>query len=210
MRRRRRHKRFSRRHALAAIALALLAHLGGLLWFAEGIPRTAIGEPEPTDAIVVLTGGPLRLKEGLTLLSEARGKKLFVSGVNPDVDMGELLRVAGQAPAEFACCVALGYAADNTAGNAVETRKWMDEEGYRSLRLVTASYHMRRSLLEFHRAMPDIRIIPHPVFPDQFKRDEWWQWPGTLALIVQEYHKYLAALARAQFLAYLGVGAQDA
>ena len=29
-----------------------------------------------------------------------------------------------------------------------------------------------------------------------FKIDDWWRWPGTLALIVNEYNKYLVALAR--------------
>jgi uncharacterized SAM-binding protein YcdF (DUF218 family) len=78
----------------------------------------------------------------------------------------------------------------------METHEWMARQGYTSLRLVTASYHMQRSLLEFHRAMPAARIVPHPVFPDGFMRDAWWRWPGTLSLIVTEYHKYLAALAR--------------
>ena len=42
----------------------------------------------------------------------------------------------------------LGREADNTHGNARETAGWMRGEGYRSLRLVTSWYHMRRSLLE--------------------------------------------------------------
>jgi uncharacterized SAM-binding protein YcdF (DUF218 family) len=90
----------------------------------------------------------------------------------------------------------LGYSADNTIGNATETRQWMEREGYRSLRLITASYHMRRSLLEFRRAMPDVEIVVHPVFPDTFMRDTWWAWPGTLSLIVIEYHKYVAVRVR--------------
>ena len=37
-------------------------------------------------------------------------------------------------------------------------------EGYQSLRLVTASYHMPRSIQEFHHHMPQVRIVPHAVF----------------------------------------------
>ncbi|MBV9521775.1 MAG: YdcF family protein, partial [Alphaproteobacteria bacterium] len=74
---------------------------------------------------------------------------------------------------------------------------WMRREGYHSLRLVTAGYHMRRSLLEFGRVLPDIRIIAHPVFPERFKQAAWWAWPGTADLIVTEYDKYLGALLRA-------------
>jgi uncharacterized SAM-binding protein YcdF (DUF218 family) len=181
----------------AAIGLTLGAYISGLIWFAESIPRTLDNADEATDAIIVLTGGQLRLKEGLTLLNEGRAKKLFVTGVSHGVDLPELLRTAHQPAQSVQCCVVLGHAADSTAGNAIETREWMMKEGFKSLRLVTANYHVRRSLLEFHRTMPNVKIIPHPVFPEPFKRDEWWHWPGTLALIINEYHKYLGAYVRA-------------
>lgn len=183
---------------ISIASLAGAAWLGGLVWFAEGIPRDR-GAPAPTqatDAVVVLTGGPARLKAGLAELEAGRARKLFVSGVNPRVELSELLRTAGQPANAVECCIVLGYAADNTLGNAAETRQWMEREGYRSLRLVTASYHMRRSLAEFRRAMPAIEIIAHPVFPETFMRDAWWSFPGTLALVVSEYHKYLAVLVR--------------
>src|SRR5262249_54010933 len=89
-----------------------------------------------------------------------------------------------------------GHEAADTAGNAAETEAWMEHEGFHSLRLVTASYHMQRSLLEFHRAMPEMTIVPHPVFPEGFMRSTWWAWPGTLTLIVSEYHKYMLSAAR--------------
>jgi uncharacterized SAM-binding protein YcdF (DUF218 family) len=181
------------------LAGAVAAYFGGMAWFAETIPRAVADAVRPTDAIVVLTGGPMRLREGLRLLAEGRAKKLLVSGVYRGVDVQELLRVARQAPDSVECCVELGYAADSTAGNATETAEWMAREGYSSLRLVTANYHMRRSLLEFRRAMPGLEIVPHPVFPDAFRIEEWWRWPGTYALVQAEYHKYLFALVRPIF-----------
>jgi uncharacterized SAM-binding protein YcdF (DUF218 family) len=75
----------------------------------------------------------------------------------------------------------------------------MRREGFASLRLVTASYHMRRALLEFRRILPDTAIVAHPVFPDAFKREQWWRWPGTAHLLAVEYSKYLGALARPLF-----------
>lgn len=183
---------------LAVVSVLGAAWLGGLVWFAESIPRErdSTVPTRSTDAVVVLTGGPARLKAGLVELEAGRARKLFVSGVNPRVEMTELLRTTGQTSNVGECCIVLGYAADNTVGNAAETRQWMEREGYSSLRLVTASYHMRRSLLEFRRAMPAIEIVPHPVFPDAFMRDSWWAWRGTLSLVVSEYHKYLAVLVR--------------
>ncbi len=182
-------------YVLVLIGLLFVLWLGGLIWFAESIPRVPVDDTRRSDAVAVLTGGPLRLKEGLTILAEGRADKLFVSGVYRTVDVTELLRIARQTPSSLECCIVLGYSADSTAGNAAETRDWMLREGYRSLRLVTASYHMRRSLLEFRRALPEATIIAHPVFPDTFRREAWWMWPGTLALVVSEYNKYLAALA---------------
>jgi uncharacterized SAM-binding protein YcdF (DUF218 family) len=186
------------RGALRTIALVAvvccLSWLGGLLWFAT--PPAADTRAAATDAIVVLTGGSLRLQSGIDLLREGKGRKLFVSGVNQQVDLDDLLGVSGNAPDWALCCVVLGHQADNTFGNAQETAQWMRSQGFRSLRLVTAWYHMPRSLLEFARAMPEIDIVAHPVFPDQVKQERWWAWRGTAALLVNEYVKYIGALAR--------------
>jgi uncharacterized SAM-binding protein YcdF (DUF218 family) len=168
--------------------------LAGLIWFAT--PPSVESRAAPTDAIVVLTGGSLRLQSGLELLREGKGGKLFVSGVNPQVDLDDVLRISGDAWDWALCCVVLGHDADNTLGNAHEAAQWIRQQGYRSLRLVTAWYHMPRSLLEFDRAMPGIDIVAHPVFPEQVKQGRWWTWRGTAALLVSEYAKYLAALFR--------------
>ncbi len=184
------------------LVVALAPGLGwaaGLIWFAEGVPHPqaeGAGQArERTDAIVVLTGGPQRIKTGLALLAEGMAKKLFISGVYRGVDVAELLRVAQQAPEAVACCVVLDYAADSTAANAAETRAWMEREGFVSLRLVTADFHMRRSLLEFRRALPEARLIAHPVATETFRREQWWR-RRAFGLIATEYNKYLAALAR--------------
>jgi uncharacterized SAM-binding protein YcdF (DUF218 family) len=182
--------------SMAALLAVVLLWMGGLVWFALAVPDKVADPATGTDAIVVLTGGSRRLGVGLSLLMQGRAKKLFVSGVHRGVDVAELLRVARQSPAEVECCIALGYTADNTAGNAAETRRWMAEQGYTSLRLVTASYHMRRSLLEFRHAMPGVTILPHPVFPDTFQPADWWRRGSALWVVVAEYTKYLAAAAR--------------
>lgn len=178
-------------------AACCLSWLAGLVWFAT--PPAAESRPVATDAIVVLTGGSLRLQSGIELLREGKGRKLFISGVNQQVDLDEVLRVSGNTPDWAWCCVTLGHEAGNTLGNARETAQWVQGEGFHSLRLVTAWYHMRRSLLEFDRAMPEIDIVAHPVFPDRVKQDHWWTWRGTAALLVGEYVKYQAALLRPVF-----------
>ena len=180
---------------LSTIAVLLLLILFiwtlGLFAFVNMIPDGATEKNRLTDAIVVLTGGSDRLKQGLNLLTEKRAKKLFVSGVYLRNDVRRLLSVQQHNPAEVLCCISLGYAATSTAENAIETAGWIKKHGYISIRLVTASYHMPRSLIEFQHIMPNIEIIPHPVFPKKFKRARWWAWPGTIALIISEYSKYI-------------------
>jgi len=151
----------------------------------------------------------LRLETGLQLFAAGSGKKLFVSGVNQRVDQGELLRALGPLGQRAACCIVLGHEADNTLGNARETANWMREEGYTSLRLVTSWYHMRRGLLEFGQAMPQVRIIAYPVFTHHADSERWWNWYGQLELIVAEYDKYLWAWVRSELWTQGGGGSAE-
>ena len=175
----------------ALVAVIAIAYGIGFLWFTTLMPTRADADDRTTDAIVVLTGGSDRLGVALDLLSAEKGRKLFVSGVYRGDEQ--------HSPEDLSCCVVLGYEADNTRGNAIETSAWMKAQGFTSLRLVTATYHMPRSLLEFRRLMPDIAIISHPVFPEHFKSDDWWMWPGSSSLLISEYSKYLVALLRGFF-----------
>ncbi len=182
--------------ASGALTTAFL-WLGGLVWFVYSSLSVAADRDKQTDAIVVLTGGRLRLEAGLDLLGAGRAQKLFVSGVNRHVDRNELMRVAGYGGADLNRIV-IGHDADNTLGNARETAGWMRQQGYRSLRLVTSWYHMERSLLEFQRVMPDTQIVAQPVFAPHAETGE--HWVDVSLLVVNEYDKYLATLVRPTLL----------
>jgi uncharacterized SAM-binding protein YcdF (DUF218 family) len=176
------------------IAAGVLVLLGFVRFAIPPSPETGLAQ---TDAIVVLTGGSSRLRSGIELMREGKGRTLFVSGVEKRVEIEELLYSAGEQPPPWLlCCVVLGHEAENTFGNALETAQWMRRQGYHSLRLVTSWYHMPRSRLEFERAMPDVEIVPHPVFPEQLNPQHWWAWRGTAALLIGEYGKYLVVLFR--------------
>jgi len=151
---------------------------------------------EPTEAVVVLTGGSERVATGLKLLKANNGKKLFISGVHKNLPMESVLKASTVREDLKNCCIALGYEAFSTYGNAEETKKWMKVQGYKSLRLVTANYHMPRSMLLFRATMPDTCIVPHPVVTENVKLDEWWEHPGTINLLATEYTKYLLVRVR--------------
>jgi uncharacterized SAM-binding protein YcdF (DUF218 family) len=176
------------------VVLAVL-WFAGFLWFLSELPDAATADTTRTDAIVVLTGGTERLAVGLDLLVRDLADTLFVSGVYTGVDVATILTLNDNAPATLACCIELGHSAQHTMGNAEETAAWMAEGGRTSLRLVTAAYHMPRSLSLFRRVMPDIVIVPHPVFPESVDVSSWWHDWGTFSLIAGEYTKYLAGQA---------------
>lgn len=184
------------RHVLATGVFGVaLAWSAGLLWFASTLPSDVEDTATHTDAIVVLTGGSERIETGLRLLADGLGTRLFISGVGEQVSMSALVARGQSLEPSHIENIVIGTLASDTPGNAVETAAWARAERVRSLRLVTASYHMRRALLEFHAAMPDVAIIPHAVFPNTVKSD-WWRWPGTASLIAREYTKFIVTWAR--------------
>jgi uncharacterized SAM-binding protein YcdF (DUF218 family) len=184
-------KRLFRRLLIATIGLVLI-WTAGLIRFADSIPKLIEEPTRLTDAIIVLTGGSGRLEEGLNLLELNMANKLFVSGVYQGLDLKTLFRMFKRNPQGLETRVGIGTAT-NTLGNAMETADWFRGEGFRTMRLVTAAYHMPRSLIEFRHEMPNAHIIAHPVFPEHVKVDEWWAWSGTAELIASEYNKFLLA-----------------
>lgn len=188
-------------HTTVRVILAALFVLGlwlaGLQWFTSGIAR-AVAPPAASltrtaDAIVVLTGGSRRLEAGFDLLEKGLGKKLFISGVYRGVEVKELLgRWKKEKQSNLDCCVELGFEADDTLGNARETAHWLKKQGYHSIYLVTANYHMRRAMLDFKAFAPDLSVTPYPVLPDGPDIKDWWRDASYRTLILKEYMKYLA------------------
>jgi uncharacterized SAM-binding protein YcdF (DUF218 family) len=100
--------------------------------------------------------------------------------VDRDVRPPELA-LAYDAPLElFDCCVTLGHEAVDTRSNAVETIHWIEKRGYRSIRLITTDWHMRRARLELDQALPGgVEIHPDAV-PSA----------PSLGMLFKEYNKY--------------------
>ena len=71
---------------------------------------------------------------------------------------------------------------------------WVHDNEFRSIIVVTSSYHMPRSMVELRRALPDTMLIAYPVVPPTLKIDGWWQDPGMLRLLAGEYVKYRGAV----------------
>ncbi len=186
------------RIAAGLAALLAVAYVGGFFLFTAELHRTPPAEIPVSDGIVALTGGPDRITVAYRLLDEGKGRRLLITGVHPDVTTVSLKNIVPGEADKFDCCVDLGRMAENTIGNAAETAEWVRRNDYRSVILVTSTYHLPRARLELSRAMPTVEIVAYPVFQDTLHLDGWWAYPGTTRLLVSEYTKFLLALAYRQ------------
>lgn len=186
-----------------AMFLILVMFWGvGLLAFTSRIERsTPAPEPVAADALVALTGNAtVRITTAVKLLEEGKGERLLVSGVNRKASAADIQGVSKATRALFACCVQLGFEAADTKGNAVETAAWVKHEGYKSLIVVTADYHMPRAMLELKGAMPGVELTPYPIVTQEIDATRWWTSSVQARRMLTEYTKYLAVFAREAFL----------
>lgn len=181
-----------------AIVFAVIAvFVGGYVVYAVSLTDVAPPVDPSADGIVVLTGGSDRIKAGVMLLGEGRGGRLLITGVNPAVGDDEIFRlIATDVAAPSPCCIDIDRKAEDTIGNATETRAWVAEHDYRSLIVVTSDYHMARALAEFAMAMPDVDLTAYPVPNTRADVRAWWRDPAAFRLVSLEYLKLVSTRIR--------------
>lgn len=180
----------------ALVGLIVLAFAGGFVLFTSTVARYAPVADERADAIVVLTGGELRLSAAAKILKEGRGARLLISGVNRQTSVDDLKRISGLPDRLFACCVDIDYAAHTTSDNADQTKAWAEARKLKRLIVVTSSYHMPRSLTELRRTLPGVVLVPHPVVSHKFRTGRWWTDAYAARVLFIEYVKLLPSAAR--------------
>ena len=189
------------RFILSIIMLAAIIWSGALAWFVNTMPDQNSAAVEKTQALVVLTGGQDRVERGFQVLAEGSAPVLFISGVGEHVTARELLLAHASAEVRrkiqaLHAEIVLDHVARSTVSNADQASEFIRKRGITSIRLITASYHMKRSLREFKTAIPEVSVIADPVFPSGFRRDEWWKHENTRRLVFSEFYKYWAVLLR--------------
>jgi len=174
-----------------AVLLIVLAYVLGFVAFVSLLPRFP-ADLRGADGVVVLTGGETRLDRAVALFEHGVGKRLLISGVDQTTTKEALKSLVHGGP-RFTCCADLGYAAEDTRGNALETADWARTHDFHHLIIVTARYHMPRALQEFSTAMPEVQLIPYPVEQEHINLVHWWDRPRTIFLLHREYLKFLAS-----------------
>jgi uncharacterized SAM-binding protein YcdF (DUF218 family) len=134
-------------------ALVALVYALGFIAFALTLGKPATASATPTDAAVVLTGGSGRIEHAIDVVRQGQAKRLLVAGADPSVTKADLTRRLGGSRKLIACCVDLGSESVDTRSNAEEAGRWLAQHRFRSVRLITSDWHMRRAHYEFEKVL---------------------------------------------------------
>ena len=162
-------------------SLLVLFYALGFVLFAVTLGKPAPANAPVTDAAVVLTGAPGRIEPAMDVLKMRKSRRLFVDGVDPSVTKPDLARRIRGSSKWLACCVDLGSESVDTRSNAEEAGRWLARHEYRSLRLITSDWHMRRAMYEFHRVLGS----KYQIVPDAVRTEP------TFLTLFSEYNKLL-------------------
>jgi uncharacterized SAM-binding protein YcdF (DUF218 family) len=162
------------------LSFLILLYALGFILFAVALDRPAKPDVR-TDAIVVLTGGSGRIEHAMDVLSDGSAKRLLISGADPSVTKKDMIERLGGKARLVRCCVDLGSESVDTRTNAEEAGRWLEKHKYKSLRLVTNDWHMRRSAYEFRRVLGG----QYKLVIDAVRTEP------SFAILFSEYNKYL-------------------
>jgi len=180
---------------LVLCACAVLLMGLGFLWFIRQVPAEEVTLTRDADGIVALTGGASRIADAIELLASGRGKRLLISGAYRATNSTAISRLNPEFERWVRCCVDFDRSL-NTLGNAIETKRWAEHRGFRSLIVVTSNYHMPRALAEIAHQLPDVVLVPFPVVTDRQRAEPWWSDVVAARRMVTEYVKYVFAKLR--------------
>jgi uncharacterized SAM-binding protein YcdF (DUF218 family) len=139
--------------------------------------------------IVVLTGNTGRLVFGLDLMSNNIKSRMLITGVAKGVKYSEIIKNRDVKRDR----IDLGYKAQTTLGNAIETSLWIKEYDIGDIILVTDNWHMQRVLLLFNITMPNIEISPYPIESMNFTMEDFFQFEAKNFFIYKEHLKYIVS-----------------
>jgi uncharacterized SAM-binding protein YcdF (DUF218 family) len=162
-------------------ALLLLLYAVGFVLFAFTLGHPAPANAQPTDAAVVLTGGSGRIEHAVDVLRQGKARRLLVAGADPLVTKADLARRIPAGAKLIKCCVDLGSESVDTRTNAEEAQRWLQQQNFHSVRLITSDWHMRRAHHEFKRVLGSKYRLVTDAVPTE---------PSFLTLF-GEYNKYV-------------------
>lgn len=162
--------------------------------------------PQKADVIVVLNGRDTeRSLAAVDLYNQGYAKLLIMAYIakQPGTDefwkrVGENFReksffqkaIEAMGVPEYAFrLIGTGDGVASTYDEALTTREFFKENGYKSILLVTSKWHSKRAYLTFRSAFKNdgIKIVTQPSKYDSFRPDAWWRNRNDAELVFDEY-----------------------
>lgn len=184
--------------------LFLIAFVAGILFLTHGFVLTKAAEMlikkdemKPADVIVVLAGEQEeRVIYGTKLFRDdwARKDRIILAG-GPLVwkytwaslmkEQAESLGIPGKK-------ILLEDKSRSTEEDAFYTKEILQENGFKSIILVTSPYHSRRAALIFKSVLgSEFKIISAPADESWFNVNDWWKRRRDRSAVLNEFSKYL-------------------
>jgi len=177
------------------VVVGFIAFLSGI----EFVERTPLGR---ADGIVVLSGDPQRIREGVDLLAKGFSPRLFATGVD---NGDEIARLRFLHRSLFDCCVDVDPRAQDTVEDALAVARWVHQNRVTSIIVVTSNFHLPRALLELGYVLPDVRSIPYPVVAGMVHLEDWRS-SAPFKVLASEYAKFLAVWIRTHLIGRASFG----
>jgi uncharacterized SAM-binding protein YcdF (DUF218 family) len=180
---------------LPAVVLALAAV------FAEEPARFLVleDEPEPADAALVLAGDPdyERTKSAVRLWQAGAVRLLILTGGEPGPgDSSSSLRDVALRLGVPAKAIRTEEVSRSTHESMLAVRPILEQDGVRSLAVVTSPYHQRRAVWAAARSLPGVRIVSRPAAPSLWTPRGWWRSAWSRKIVLTEHLKLAYYLGR--------------
>ena len=163
--------------SIILISIALILYIISFLDFIKNLDIENIKYTD-SNTIVVLTGNTGRLNAAIDLTLVNNDSRLLITGVAGGVKYSEIIKNKDIDKAR----VTLGYNAQSTFGNAIETKNWIQKNNFKDFILITDDWHMQRALFLFKNSMPNITIFPYKLKSNKNLREKFY---------FEEHLKYL-------------------
>ncbi len=172
------------------VALILILYFMSFINFLFNVDKNNKNNKNNINNIVVLTGNAGRLAVGLDLMDNNINSRMLITGVAKGVKYSDIIKNRDSKKDR----IDLGYNAQSTLGNALETALWIN------IILITDNWHMPRTLLLFKASMPNREIVPYAVKTVNFEFKEYLQFYNRTFFIYEEHMKYIISHVQVLYL----------
>lgn len=153
-----------------------------------------VADCQPADAIIAVSGGDTsaRTQLAIDLYKNGWAPQLIFSGAAEDKSgpsNAEVMREQAISQGVPDSDVTVEEYSSNTSENAENTSGILSNLDVNDAIVVTSSYHMKRTVLEFRNQAPDVNFRAHPISSDNQWSVWWWTTPSGWYLAVSEIVK---------------------